>query len=64
MNRIHIRCFGVLAYAAVLVSAVIAVTWRPTPLLGQQTKCFIVACTGNVCVWEEIKCPPPPPDPT
>jgi hypothetical protein len=21
------------------------------------THCYLVACTGNVCVWQEIPCP-------
>ena len=57
--RSYIRRFGVLAYAALLAGGVVAVAWRPEPLLAQQTRCYIVVCTGNVCVWEEIKCPPP-----
>lgn len=61
MMRSFIRRFGVLAYAAVLAGGTVAVTWKPAPLLAQQTKCYIVVCTGNVCVWEEIKCPPAPP---
>jgi hypothetical protein len=64
MLRSMIRRYGIVAYAAVLIAGAVAVTWKPSPLLAQETKCFIVACTGNVCVWEEIKCPPPPPPPT
>lgn len=61
MSHSLARRFGVLAYAAVLVAGLISVTWKPAPLLAQETKCFIVVCTGNVCVWEPIKCPPPQP---
>lgn len=56
-----VRRFGVLAYAAVLIAGLISVTWEPAPLLAQETKCYIVACTGNVCVWQQITCPPPKP---
>lgn len=61
-----IRRFGVLAYTAVLAGGAVAVTWKPSPLHAQESKCFLVACTGNVCVWEEVKCPAPPtlPPPT
>ncbi len=64
MPRSIIRRFGVLAYAAVLAGGTVAVTWKPSPLHAQESRCFLVACTGNVCVWEEVKCPPPPPLPT
>jgi hypothetical protein len=56
-----LRRFGVFAYAGVLAGGAVAVTWDPAPLLAQETKCFLVACTGNVCVWKEVKCPPPEP---
>lgn len=60
MVRSCIRHMGILTYAVVLVAGVVAVTWKPMPLPAQQaSRCFIVACTGNVCVWEEIKCPKP-----
>ena len=64
MTRTVFRRFGVLAYAAVLALGVAAVTWKPAPLLAQETKCYIVVCTGNVCVWEQINCPAPLPPPT
>jgi hypothetical protein len=62
MLRSSIRRFGALAYAVVFFGGVVAVSWKPEPLRAQQlNKCYLVVCSGNVCVWEEIKCPPPPP---
>jgi hypothetical protein len=33
-------------------------TYRARPAQAQTvTHCYLVACTGNVCVWTEIPCP-------
>lgn len=58
MIRECLRRFGVIAYVAVTATGALAVTWKPEPLPAQvQTRCFLVVCTGNVCVWEEVACP-------
>lgn len=35
-----------------------AATYLARPAQAQTvTHCYLVACTGNVCVWQEIPCP-------
>lgn len=59
MIRSLARATWWLAVAAMLGGGALAALARPTPLAA-QTRCYIVACSGNVCVWKEVACPVPP----
>ncbi|HEX2219467.1 MAG TPA: hypothetical protein VHG35_11740 [Gemmatimonadales bacterium] len=45
------------AVVAVLGGGALAAVAGPKPLSAQGVRCYIVACSGNVCVWKEIACP-------
>jgi hypothetical protein len=57
------RRLNALACAVTVLAGSVAFSSGPQELLAQQTRCFIVACTGNVCVWQEITCPEQPAPP-
>ena len=45
------------ALAVILGGATFLALTDPVTADGQVTKCYLVACTGQVCVWQEIPCP-------
>jgi hypothetical protein len=51
------RICRALALCTILAGATFLALTRPGTAEAQETKCYLVACTGNVCVWKEIKCP-------
>ncbi len=63
MARYVRRRLNVLACAATVIAGSVMLSYGPQELLAQETRCFIVVCTGNVCVWEEIACPTQPAPP-
>jgi hypothetical protein len=49
----------VICTAAVLVGAAVTLSSSAREAFAQETKCYYVVCTGNVCVYEEVECPKP-----
>jgi uncharacterized membrane protein len=45
--------------AMIVAGAAVTLSSTARDAAAQETKCYIVACTGNVCVWKEIECPKP-----
>ena len=49
-----------LSLAVILAGSAVAVTTSARQAAAQdETKCYYVVCTGNICVYEEIPCPKP-----
>lgn len=53
------RWIRALCLAATVAGAGLSLVSSAREAEAQETKCYIVACTGNVCVWKEIECPKP-----
>ena len=49
-----------MAVVAVLGGGALAAVAGPKPLVAQTVRCYVVACSGNVCVWQEISGPRQP----
>jgi hypothetical protein len=49
-----------LAFA--LLGGVFAIGLTAKLALAQETKCYLMVCTGSVCVAHQIECPKPSPE--
>ena len=56
------RSCRALALGVILAGSTFLVVSRPRVADAQTTHCYLVACTGNVCVWQEIPCPKSAPE--
>ena len=49
----------VICMTAVLAGAAVTLSSSAREASAQETKCYFVVCTGNVCVFKEVECPKP-----